>query len=95
MAVCARDFVDYDANALAVAAGVPGSAAAANAVLARMDRGACTVRRGVIGRWEGRQLLASPPPPLPCFPPSQHAGRATYVSEVFYNASNCVGGNTG
>jgi hypothetical protein len=34
--------VDYDANALAVAAGVPPSPAAAAAVLARMDAGACT-----------------------------------------------------
>ena len=24
-----------------------------------------------------------------------HAGRATYVSEIFYDASNSVGGNTG
>lgn len=64
--VCARDFVDYDANAIAVAAGVPASAAAANAILARLDGGKCT-----------------------------HAGRATYVSEVIYNASNCVNGNTG
>ena len=24
-----------------------------------------------------------------------HAGRATYVSEIEYNKSNCVGGNTG
>ena len=24
-----------------------------------------------------------------------HAGRATYVSEIYYNASNCVAGNTG
>jgi hypothetical protein len=64
--VCARDFVDYDANAIAVAAGVPTSAKAANAILARLDGGKCT-----------------------------HAGRATYVSEVTYNASNCVNGNTG
>ena len=39
---CARDFVDYDANSLAVAAGVPGSIELANAVLARMDSGSCT-----------------------------------------------------
>lgn len=64
--VCARDFVDYDANAIAVAARVPADAAAANRILARMDAGKCT-----------------------------HAGRATYVSEMFYDAQNCVGGNTG
>lgn len=64
--VCARDFVDYDANAIAVWARVPQSAEQANAVLARVDGGKCT-----------------------------HAGRATYVSEVFYDKSNCVGGNTG
>jgi hypothetical protein len=63
---CARDFVDYDANALAVAARVPPTAAAAQAVLARMDAGACT-----------------------------HAGRATWVSEVRYNKSQCVNGNDG
>jgi hypothetical protein len=64
--VCARDFVDYDANAIAIWARVPTSTAAANKIFARMDGGACT-----------------------------HAGRATYVSEVYYNKSNCVGGNTG
>ena len=64
--VCARDFVDYDANAIAIAARVPASAAAANRIFARMDGGKCT-----------------------------HAGRATYVSEVFYDKENCVGGNTG
>ena len=63
---CARDFVDYDANAIAIAARVPASAAVANAILARMDGGKCT-----------------------------HAGRATYVSEKFYDKENCVGGNTG
>lgn len=39
---CTRDFVDYDANAIAVAAGVPATPAAAAAVLARVDAGACT-----------------------------------------------------
>lgn len=39
---CARDFVDYDANSLAVAAGVPPTIELANAVLGRMDRGNCT-----------------------------------------------------
>jgi hypothetical protein len=63
---CARDFVDYDANSLAVAAGVPTTVEQANAILARMDSGNCT-----------------------------HAGRATYVSEIYYDAANCVGGNTG
>jgi hypothetical protein len=63
---CARDFVDYDANAIAIAARVPPTAAAANAIFARMDGGKCT-----------------------------HAGRATYVSEKFYDKANCVGGNTG
>ena len=63
---CSRDFIDYDANALAVAARVPPTAAAAAAVLARMDAGACT-----------------------------HAGRATWVSEVRYNKSECVNGNDG
>jgi hypothetical protein len=61
-----RDFVDYDANLLAVAAGVPDSAALAEAILARVDSGACT-----------------------------RAGRATYVSEKFYDAQNCYSGNTG
>jgi len=42
---CTRDFVDYDANAIAVAARVPTSTAAAGAVLARMDTGACTHAR--------------------------------------------------
>jgi len=60
-----RDFVDYDANALAVAARVPSPAVAA-AILKRVDSGECA-----------------------------HAGRATYVSEIYYNASNCVKGNTG
>lgn len=64
--VCSRDFVDYDSNSLAVAAGVPASAEAANAILARMDSGNCT-----------------------------HTGRATYGSEIYYDAANCVGGNTG
>jgi hypothetical protein len=64
--ICARDFVDYDANSLAVAARVPLNITSANAVLARMDSGNCT-----------------------------HHGRATYVSEIYYNASNCVINNTG
>ena len=38
---CTRDFVDYDSNAIAVAAGVPATAALADAVLARIDRGKC------------------------------------------------------
>ena len=63
--VCARDFVDYDANLLAVAAGVPATPAQAAAILARVDAGECT-----------------------------HA-RATYVSEVYYDAANCVANNTG
>jgi len=66
VAICARDFVDYDANAIAIAARVPPTAAAANKIFARMDGGKCT-----------------------------HAGRATYVSEKFYDKDNCVGGNTG
>ena len=66
VARCTRDFVDYDANSIAVAARVPNSTAAANRILARMDSGVCT-----------------------------HAGRATYVSEKYYDAANCVGGNTG
>jgi hypothetical protein len=64
--VCARDFVDYDANAIAIAARVPASAEAANKIFARMDGGKCT-----------------------------HAGRATYVSEVYYGKGDCVNGNTG
>ena len=64
--VCARDFIDYDANAIAIAARVPVDAAAANKIFARMDGGKCT-----------------------------HAGRATYVSEIFYDKGNCTGGNTG
>lgn len=40
--VCARDFIDYDANAIAVAAKVPVDAAAANRILARLDAGNCT-----------------------------------------------------
>lgn len=45
VARCTRDFVDYDANAIAVAARVPASPAAAAAVLARVDSGACTHAR--------------------------------------------------
>jgi hypothetical protein len=62
--VCARDFVDYDSNLLAVAAGV-ATGAQAQAILSRVDSGACT-----------------------------HP-RATYVSEIFYNAPNCNSNNTG
>lgn len=40
--ICSRDFVDYDANAIAVAAGVPGSVELANKILARVDGGNCT-----------------------------------------------------
>jgi hypothetical protein len=59
-----RDFVDYDANTLAVAWDVaPDSRTAA--ILKRVDSGKCT-----------------------------HA-RATYVSEVYYSASNCFLQNTG
>lgn len=64
--ICSRDFVDYDANLLAVAARVPTSNAHAERILARIDGGACA-----------------------------HKGRATYVSEIQYNASNCVNGNIG
>ena len=39
---CTRDFVDYDANLLAVAARVPASAAASTRVRARVDGGNCT-----------------------------------------------------
>lgn len=39
--ICARDFIDYDANTIAVAAGVPATLALAKAVLARVDSGAC------------------------------------------------------
>jgi len=60
-----RDFVDYDANTLAVAFGV-ATPNRASALLKRVDGGKCT-----------------------------HAGRATYVSEIYYNASNCFIGNTG
>ena len=42
--VCARDFVDYDANSLAVAAGVPISTAAANAGTAKMLSCLCSKR---------------------------------------------------
>jgi hypothetical protein len=42
IASCTRDFVDYDANLIAVAARVPASAAAAARVLARVDAGNCT-----------------------------------------------------
>jgi hypothetical protein len=63
---CTRDFVDYDANLLAVAARAPASQAVAEAILARVDSGKCT-----------------------------HTGRATWVSEIEYNASNCVNGNVG
>jgi len=66
VAVCTRDFVDYDANTIAVAARVPNSTALAKAILARVDKGTCT-----------------------------HAGRATYVSEIYYDKKDCVGGNTG
>lgn len=38
--VCARDFVDYDSNLLAVAARIPNTTVAAR-VLARVDSGAC------------------------------------------------------
>jgi len=37
--VCARDFVDYDSNLLAVAFGVPATPQQAQAILARVDRG--------------------------------------------------------
>jgi hypothetical protein len=37
--VCARDFVDYDSNLLAVAFGVPATPQQAQAVLSRVDRG--------------------------------------------------------
>lgn len=40
--VCSRDFIDYDANAIAVAAHVPSNLSVANRILARMDRGTCT-----------------------------------------------------
>jgi len=43
--VCARDYVDYDSNLLAVAVGAATGAQAA-AVLARVDGGACTHSRG-------------------------------------------------
>ena len=49
-----------------MAAGVPGDAALAARILARVDSGSCT-----------------------------HVGKATWVSEVYYDAANCVGGNTG
>jgi len=39
---CTRDFVDYDANLLAVAAQVPATAAAGARILARVDAGNCT-----------------------------------------------------
>ena len=65
VAHCTRDFVDYDANLIAVAARVQ-DATLSNKILARVDSGTCT-----------------------------HTGRATYVSEVYYDAANCVGGNTG
>ena len=42
---CTRDFIDYDSNAIAVAARVPASPASAAAILARMDRGSCTHAR--------------------------------------------------
>ena len=42
---CARDFVDYDSNLLAVATGAVTGATAA-AVLARVDSGVCTHARG-------------------------------------------------
>lgn len=64
--ICSRDFVDYDANAIAVAAGVPTTVELANKILARVDGGNCS-----------------------------HAGRATFVSEVYYDKNNCVGGNVG
>lgn len=75
VAVCARDFVDYDANALAVAAGVPATPAAANAVLARMDRGSCTVRGGG-GGTEVQEQCQCPPLPPP-HPTSTRAARPT------------------
>lgn len=37
--VCARDFVDYDSNLLAVAFGVPATPQQAQAILSRVDRG--------------------------------------------------------
>lgn len=64
--ICTRDFIDYDANLLAVAARVPPNVSFAERVLSRIDQGTCT-----------------------------HTGRATWVSEVMYNASNCVNGNIG
>lgn len=43
--VCARDFVDYDSNLLAVAVGM-ATGSDATALLARVDSGACTHARG-------------------------------------------------
>lgn len=59
-----RDFVDYDSNLLAIAAGV-ASQAQAEAILHRVDSGPCAHPRG------------------------------TWVSEVYYDAANCNGGNIG
>jgi hypothetical protein len=64
--VCARDFVDYDANLLAVWAGATPSAATAQAILNRVDSGPCA-----------------------------HVNGGTWVSEIYYNASNCNANNTG
>ena len=41
-----RDFVDYDSNLIAVAHGVPDTAAKAAAVLDRVDRGRCSAASG-------------------------------------------------
>jgi hypothetical protein len=60
----ARDFVDYDANTLAVAWNVAPPSRSTQ-LLKRVDNGKCT-----------------------------HA-RATYVSEIYYDAANCFLGNTG
>ncbi len=63
-----RDFVDYDANAIAVAHGVPATRDDALRVLKRIDQGACAAAQG---------------------------GGPQWVSEVYYDKANCVGGNIG
>eukprot|EP00475_Leptophrys_vorax_P033523 TRINITY_DN527_c0_g1_i1.p1 TRINITY_DN527_c0_g1~~TRINITY_DN527_c0_g1_i1.p1 ORF type:complete len:787 (+),score=222.04 TRINITY_DN527_c0_g1_i1:101-2461(+) len=58
-----RDFVDYDANLIAAAFGIP-DVARTQRLLSRIDNGKCRAS-------------------------------STWVSEVYYDASNCQGGNTG
>ncbi|KAL0490443.1 4-hydroxy-tetrahydrodipicolinate reductase [Acrasis kona] len=66
-----RDFIDYDANLLAVAFNVPEP----------KERSLKIMKRILSGKCVHGNVKKSP--------------RATFVSEIYYDAANCYGGNTG